>query len=86
MAHSITRQPQAWPPAPPKRRGKYDRWLDGRAWELKLADAPWFRGARQLRRALAQRAARRGMRLYAQWLEDGTLVAQALPRREETRD
>jgi hypothetical protein len=71
-------------PQAPRRRGKYDSWLDGRIWEVspKLDARPTWSQQRLLR-ALRERARRRGLRVGWQPLEDGAISVQALQRRAE---
>lgn len=65
-------------PSAPRRFGKYDRLIDGRLWRVKRSDFPWFAlWPGQATDALKRRARVRGLRVYVQLLEDGSLAVRA---------
>lgn len=69
---------------PRMRNGRYDAWLNGDIWELRLKDFERFfsvraprKISRQARRSLAARAKVRGLRVNIVRLVDMSLVVQA---------
>ena len=65
---------------PPRRPSRYDSWLDGRMWRVKHGDIPHLSWPTHAVRALRDRARKRGLRLFTQRLDDGSVVVQASER------